>query len=248
MTIMRKLQQEVDGPSGYSLELKLLQAELSEIRNIIELQWLEVIKKYIPNQIDLFKKNGLMHYHKLSNLLNHSTTWPTSERILPKYIIDQIREMSFFQRLAKEFDILFLSDDEGMGEEMVWRLVRPNEPKDVGPLHADAWFWELGHGRPSNESMKRVKVWIAIYCEPGKNGLKIVSGSHRRHWPYSCEKRHGYLKPCFDETIVDLPIELTLTQPGDAIVFNERLLHGGAINMGSETRVSLEFDLCVRPW
>ena len=33
--------------------------------------------------------------------------------------------------------------------------------------------------------------------------------------------------------------------PGMAIVFNDKLLHGGVVNKGSETRISIEFVMCV---
>jgi ectoine hydroxylase-related dioxygenase (phytanoyl-CoA dioxygenase family) len=43
------------------------------------------------------------------------------------------------------------------------------------------------------------------------------------------------LKPILVETI-----------PGQAVVFNDLLLHGGALNKGELSRVSLEFTMLLR--
>ena len=113
------------------------------------------------------------------------------------------------------------------------------------PLHADAWFWELGHGA-TPAGAARVKVWLAIVTEPGLSGLRIVSGSHRREWRFHGEHRHGFVKPQIDEDENELNPQLVPMSPGDAIVFNDRLLHGGAVNQGQKTRVSLEFTMFVK--
>ena len=34
-------------------------------------------------------------------------------------------------------------------------------------------------------------------------------------------------------------------KPGTVIIFNDKLLHGGVVNEGSETRVSMEFTMFV---
>ena len=148
--------------------------------------------------------------------------------------------------MTEELGEFEISDEEQLGwEEMVWRLVRPGQPSDVGPLHSDEWFVIL-----ENEPMplgRRVKVWIAIVCESGKNGLEIVAGSHRRQWRFHGVQLHGKLKPQIDEDVEAMDVRLVPTEPGDAIVFHHDLLHRGAVNAGARMRVSLEFTLCVRP-
>lgn len=185
-------------------------------------------------------------YHELANRLDHGSVWLKSARVLPQAAIDKIRKMSLFKKLESVYGKFDMADEENVGREGIyWRLVRPNEPADIGPLHADAWFWALGHGI-TPPGFRRVKVWVAIYCEPGKSGLRIVPNSHQKRWPYWSEERHGFMKPCFDEAMVDLPIKLAMTAPGKAIVFSDLLLHGGAVNTGYRTRVSVEFTMFVR--
>ena len=122
--------------------------------------------------------------------------------------------------------------------------MRPGAKNDIGPLHADAWYWQLGHGViPPN--MKRIKVWVALFCEPNLNGLRVVPYSQKREWKYHSEHRDGFSKPQIDEDESQLDIRLVPTKPGDTIVFHDNLLHGGALNNGQHTRVSLEFTIFV---
>lgn len=92
--------------------------------------------------------------------------------------------------------------------------------------------------------MQRVKVWIAIYCESGVNGFRLVPGSHREVWAYRRELRDGIVKPLIALKDHQLDIRIFESKPGDAIIFNDRLLHGGALG-GSRSRVSIEFTMFV---
>ena len=73
----------------------------------------------------------------------------------------------------------FISDEENIGYPNVyWRCVRAGSPTDVGSVHADEWFWALGHGTiPSGYT--RVKTWIPI-IQGEQCGLTILPGSHKR--------------------------------------------------------------------
>jgi len=153
--------------------------------------------------------------------------------------------MSLMRILEDEFGYFQISDEDNVGhEEIYWRLVRPNSLTDVDPLHADAWFSDLGHGITPPD-LKRVKVWIAIYCDPGKGGFKFVPGSHKHECPYHGELKNGITKPEIDISEDELDVVIFNSQPGEAIIFNDQLLHGGALGQG-ETRVSLEFTMFVK--
>lgn len=221
--------------------------ELNLVRTQVYGHWLSVIKERSPALANQFLKNGIENYHILSHLLDHGSMWSKMNRILPQNAVDIIRKTSLFKALEDTYGIFEITDEENVGrEEIYWRLVRPNKPSDMGPLHADAWFWELGHGvMPKNR--ERVKVWVALYCEPGLNGLRVVPDSHKKEWKYHGEYRDGFSKPQIDEDENQLQPQLVHTKPGDAIVFHDRLLHGGAPNKGKFTRVSLEFTMLVKP-
>jgi ectoine hydroxylase-related dioxygenase (phytanoyl-CoA dioxygenase family) len=57
---------------------------------------------------------------------------------------------------------------------------------------------------------------------------------------------NGLAKPIFDEKLEDLDIHLVETHPGQAVVFHDKLLHGGAVNMADTCRVSMELTMLVR--
>ena len=236
----------LENEKGYMTGLHLTQEELKKIRSLITNSWLLNIGKNSTSEIvEKFKLAGINRYHDLSYLLDHGLIWPKKTRILNQVAVNEIRNMSLIRRLEEEFGYFDISDEDNVGhEEMYWRLVRPNSPTDVGPLHADAWFWDLGHGI-TPPGYKRVKVWIAIHCTPGKDGFKFVPGSHKHQWPYRGELRDGITKPKIGISEKDLNVEIFNSQPGEAIVFNDQLLHGGVVGQ-SETRVSLEFTIFVK--
>ena len=238
--------EQVSEGCGFYLGLKLQEAELQQVLDCVREQWLEKIKEQAPAHWQQFSERGIERYHELAHLLNHGATWPKAARILPQKTAGMIRKTSLMRNLERVYGHFEISDEDNVGrEEIYWRLVRPNQSSDVGPLHADAWFWDLGHGQtPANT--KRVKVWIALCCEPGLNGLRIVPESHKKQWKYHGEYRDGFSKPQIDEKEEDLNVQLVHTVPGDAIVFHDRLLHGGAVNKGSNTRVSMEFTMFVK--
>ncbi|MCS6812185.1 MAG: phytanoyl-CoA dioxygenase family protein [Cyanobacteria bacterium] len=235
----------LEGELGYFTGIRLLADELVLVKGLIESQWLDTIQQSYPDYAQQFADRGIDRYHELSHLVDHSTLWHKRTRILPASAVSLIRSTSLFKQLEAEFGNFDLSDEEGNGRESIyWRLVRPHQPTDVGPIHADKWFWDL-NGWAMPPETQRVKVWIAIVCEPGLGGLRIAPGSHRQDVPYHGVIRHGIPKPQIDLSEDELPLELFQSQPGDAIVFHDRLLHGGSVTSGTLTRVSLEFTAFI---
>jgi len=242
----QNIKDALENEYGYFTSLHLTEDELLKIRSMITRSWLlNISKNTTPEILEKFQSIGINRYHELAHLLDHGAIWPKPVRILNPEFVSEIRSMSLIKRLEDEFGYFEISDEDNVGhEEMYWRLVRPNSPTDVGPLHADAWFWDLGHGvTPSG--YKRVKVWIAIHCTSGKDGFKFVPGSHKHQWPYNGELRDGITKPRIGISEKELDVVIFKSKPGEAIVFNDQLLHGGAAGQ-NETRVSLEFTMFVK--
>ena len=237
----------LDGSPGFVTGLRLQSDELARVRCLVESYWLSCIEKKAPEYAKDFAEIGIDRYHERAHLIDHGTFWQSvAERNLPLSAALEIRTLSIFKQIELEFGSFTIPDAYGWGsgEPMVFRLVRPNKTSDVGPLHTDQWFWDLlGKTVPSN--VVPYKIWIAIFCEPGLSGLRIVPDSHLQNIPYHGEMRHGILKPQIDVKEEELAIELFHSQPGDAIVFNHKLLHGGAVTAGSRTRVSLELTIFV---
>lgn len=246
---MKNLNEIVEGKEGYSTDVKLSVEDLEKIRYLIKDHWLETIKKHSPENAKIFAEYGMQKYHELSHLIEHSKVWPKTVRCLPQNAVDEIRKMEFFKVLEDNYGKIEISDEDFIGrEEIYWRIVRPNTNSDIGPLHADAWFWEVVQHKITPPDMKRVKLWMAVYCEPGLNGLKVVPNSHVKNWDYKAVLgTDGYIRPKINIKEEDLnDIKLLHTEPGNCVVFHDRLLHGGALNKGNYTRVSLEFTMFVK--
>lgn len=235
---------DIFGAPGFSTDFCLTPDELAFIRQAVRAQWLRRIKKLAPQHVHVFAELPIERYHECSHLIDHKLAWPKAERLFAPSIVSALRGGPFIRSLESSFGPFAISNEECLlPEEIYWRLVRPNCAGDVGSIHADAWFWELGHGKPI-VNQTRVKVWVALHCESGKNGFRLVRGSHRSNWPYSGERRDGFIKPVIGVDESELNPELVNSAPGQAIVFHDRLLHGGAPG-GDTTRVSFEFTMLL---
>lgn len=237
------LENLLKGATGFLTGMKLEPEEFDKVKSAIENHWLENIQKLTPQYADRFALKGMTKYHELSHSIDHGLAFRKKARILPASFVEQMRNMPIFKKLTAKFGKFDFYNDE-----IYWRIVRPNHPEDVGPLHADKWFWEVKpeDGDPRiNKQIEPIKCWIAIACQPGRDGLRVVSGSHLREWPYHAEKRHNTIKPQIDVNESEFSIELFRSEPGDLILFGDKLIHGGAKTTGEFCRISLEFTMQV---
>jgi hypothetical protein len=237
---------------GFSTDISLSDEDLILFRNCIDSQFLEVISGLESSTREKLAEKGIENYHEVSSLVDHNQLWNKKNRCLPVESVSKIKATNFFVKLKNifgEFKISDLAYDQvkviGV-EEIYWRLVRPGVPTDVGTLHADKWFHEiLGfHDTIIPKNITTVKIWIPIYCEPGKNGLLMVPDSHLKKWKYSFSiNNNGQPRPVFEDEAETVLIN---TPPGNVLIFNEGTLHGGAVNKGDKTRVSIEITLLLQ--
>lgn len=250
---MLNLKHQVFGEAGFSSDLKLSASELDTFRHHINTQWLNTINNLYPELTHKAKTLGIANYHQISDRINHQRTWPKSNRVLPKDSVLQIKNLPFLTTLRREFGEFALSDiydtKQHIGhEEVYWRLVRPQQASDVGPLHKDRWFhgaFNGGYGMFPDDEVT-LKIWIPIFCEPGKSGLRLLAGSHLKEWKYHIEVTDGVPRPVPDEDLSNLGAELIPTEPGNILLFHENVLHGGALNSGNSTRVSVEITMVLK--
>ena len=237
----------VEGEEGFSLAVRLSAPELETLEQAVRAKYMSNIRARAPSEAEWFETRSVGDYHLGQDKVQHDKIWNKASRIFDSATVETIKSLPFMNRLREEFGPFAISGESGLQEEEIyWRLVRPGKKEDVGPVHADQWFWALGNGE-TPEGVERVKIWIAVMTEPGRNGLQVVPGSHRRDWQWHGESRDGIMKPVFDEDPATIGLHLPEFTPGQAIVFNDRLLHAGAVNGGRKTRVSMEFTLFTRP-
>lgn len=236
---------------GYTLENKISYSELEIFKIAINKQWLKRIERDFPEIAKEIKnkKLSIENYNEISDHLNHAEIWSKSERILPKCFSNWFINSSFAKDLEKKYGLFKISDEDNLGyPNIYWRLVRPRKSSDVGPLHRDAWFWELNNEFPKPTfNFSRLKVWIPIYIEKGFNGLLVEPFSQKRNdIKWSGEFRHGIVKPSLITPHSELNPILLNTNIGETVVFNDNLIHGGALNKGKKCRVSVEFTLLIK--
>ncbi len=248
MTTNAAILGEVLESPGFSAALSLSTCDLTLFRRLIHSQWLTRIAQCHPALRERAESLGIGGYHELSGEIDHPKLWPKAQRILPQAAVEALKQTNLFRDLRAVFGDFTLAEGyhgrthiAGL-DEIYWRLVRPRAVNDVGALHADHWFHEMMHmgGKAFSASAFTLKVWLPIYCEPGRNGLLLVPNSHRREWKHSTQWVNGLPKPQFDDTADAILIP---TPSGNMLIFHERTLHGGAINQGQSTRVSAEMTL-----
>lgn len=247
---------DVLGEPGYSTAFAITDHELAHIRDLIGEQWIARIESAHPEHAARFREAGLERYHELSHLVPHSDLWPKEQRVLTREAVAQALQLDFIPRLRtllgvdfRIADVLFFSKSTADYPEIHWRLVRPGVTTDVGGMHTDRWFHDLFEGEEPlyGNDQTTVKMWVPIFTETGRNGLYVVPGSHLKNWRVKYTPgADGFRRPALDEPLADDQKYLVPLQPGQAILFNENLLHGGAVNGGSTTRVSIEFTLLIK--
>lgn len=245
--IPQDLASHVDGDPGYWVGVLLGAGELAQVKSMIRDMFLARIREFAPDLQDRFEHIDLAQYHRYADYLDHAAAWPRHARLFHRDAIDFIRNSELLRQLGAALGGLEITNEvENAAPEIVWRLVRPNRPDDVGPLHADGWFWEINRW-PVPAGYRRVKIWTMVEGESGRAGLTVVPGSHQSGpWSYAMEYRHGLDKPVFDEAVLGARRPTLLdTPPGTSVVFNDALLHGGAVTGGDHCRVSFEFTLFV---
>ena len=241
------IRENVFGTNGFDISQKLTQTEMDIITRAIQTQFSDRLTNLHPDRWQEIEALDLSMYHMCAGNIDHKKAWPKVNRILPLECTRDIKSMDFFHRLEAEFGPLRISNEEGKEEEETyWRIVRPESTSDIGPAHADAWFWECGHGE-TPEGLSRFKIWIPIVSEPGKNGLQVVPGSHLNdEYHYEPVMKDGFLKPNFIGDESQIGLELMPLNPGNMIIFNDKLIHKGALNRGKCTRISLEMTCFFR--
>lgn len=236
---------------GFSKEIVLDSNELENLKIAIHEQWLENISRYSPEIIKLINDQNLSvkDYHHISDHLDHSNIWTKKSRILPKKFFLEFIESKLFSKIRNIFGEIEISDEENYGYgNIYWRLVRPKKSNDVGPYHRDSWFWELNNNFPKpSYPFYRVKFWISIETERNKSGLLIEENSHKRkNVNWIGKHKHGIVKPVLLDHPDLFDMQLIDTKSGEIIIFNDDLIHGGAVNNGNNTRVSAEFTILVK--
>jgi hypothetical protein len=185
------------------------------------------------------KIKDLERYHLHSFSKKHSGL-TKKKRIFNLDQYKKIRSFSLFKWLEDNFGNIGITNEElSEHEEIYWRIVRPNCENDVGPVHADAWFWQTGIGTVPKDKV-RIKIWIQIAgTEPG---LIFYPNTHHLEFNYETKIVDEKNKPVFDVNNYNISRKFVTESIGMPFIFNDRLLHGGYVST-NDTRGSIEFTM-----
>ena len=234
---------------GYDCEsFSITNAEHQIIFDIINNMWINRIKAVDPDYfINNPDSDRISRYHHTSISSMHNQLWPKNNRIFCNDDFLKVKDMAFMKKLSEVFGNFYISDESDLGfGNMYWRLVRPFEDSDVGPIHADSWYWQCNdqYGYSPSSFSKRLKVWIPISTEVGKNGLLVEDGSHlRTDIIWQPKYTNNEYKPFIQSHHLPLNLHLLDLDVGSVLLFDDLLLHGGSPNIGTSCRISLEFTL-----
>ena len=235
---MLGLKNTIENKVGYKI-FKTKKNDIQNIKDIIQESLNKTLKKNKLNPCLIDEYHNL----KLSDQL-HKKIWTRKNRVASNKLIKYLKNESYlFKILKKEFgNIEFSKKVDPIKPDSYWRLVRPNKKNDVGPIHADQWFWKANKWIvPKNK--KVFKIWILLSNKLDK-GLSVIPNSYlKKDWIYKKIYKDGIFKPKFNEMKNSYKIKNLITPKGKILIFNYGLLHAGLINRDKDTRVSLEFSL-----
>ena len=218
----------------------------------------ELIRSYILDNLNQRSKTIGVHFNSWEDLLVnyesnqkiHLLIANKKYRLLSKDQVESVFRTELFRDIANLLGKFNVSDEEDYGwPEVYWRIVRPNKSDDIGPLHADAWFWTLNPDWKNNsKELRRTKVWIPLQCEESLNGLHVIPRSHKHTSKYAYNKvtSNNKSKPVIQSQPEKEDLLLLSPEYGSLVIFDDNLVHGGALNNGRYPRISIEFTCLTK--
>ena len=226
------------------------------LQKLISDSELNRIKYHILSNIaDIYSVHGeepfsdweeLVTTYSTVNDQQHSLLSAKSARTFKSEQVNDILSMAFVEKLKTVIGSFLVTQEECIGyPEIYWRITRPFQASDIGPLHADGWFWDLNPSWKPDYFCNRIKLWVPLEIDIGKNGLNVFPGSHNMHFDYTIHNSEGKQKPVLSTLVDQASLQLLMTKTMDAVLFHDRLLHGGAPNLSCKPRISFEMT-CSR--
>jgi ectoine hydroxylase-related dioxygenase (phytanoyl-CoA dioxygenase family) len=235
--------------------------EIKNFENLIK----KKIDKYLKN-----KNWNLSDYHKHIDKENNNKITNTLRRYIniDKKIIDKIRVNKRISQILKNkwrHDKFLIPNQNyllGMKKKITIKDVNKNEipfrivvPKrntysisGAPPPHVDLNAGTVIRNKNKVVSPVNLTLWTPIIGFSNKYTLQFAPGSHLLNHPISNVKKISkYISPVFKKKYYQkFKYKRINLKKGEAILFDVNLLHGGAENLGSKTRVNLEFRLYNR--
>jgi hypothetical protein len=198
------------------------------------------------------KENNLGIYHKfVNNEDDHKKIVKATERsiLLTKKLQKKIKENQYIKNITKKnwnkdkYQIKLFINKKIKNNHAVFRLARPDtlSKADVGGYHID-----LHYDNKINKNINSLfTIWTPIVGFNNKYTLKLSPMSHKKKHPLNqFEKQNIYISKVFKKNYTK---KFKFIRPnlkiGESIIFHPNLLHGGSLNFGKKTRISIDFRI-----
>tara|TARA_B100000579_G_C22847086_1_gene865044 strand:+ start:1308 stop:2051 length:744 start_codon:yes stop_codon:yes gene_type:complete len=218
------------GHKDIDLVIKKISNKLNNLQKIAQINEKNI---HLLHKINFSKKN----YKKIIQTKNRNFFFS------PDLIKQRVNKSKVKEILNKiwghnNFKIVWIGSPkrkEFRYNRIAFRLARPKNKFDVAGEHIDSY---------NNEKNYFFTIWVPIIGFNKKYSLKIYPKTHSVNHDKNVKKynkknsrlfKKGYLKK-FKEKRFSL-------RKGDALIFDQNLIHGGAINNGNKTRLSIEIRI-----
>ena len=199
---------------------------------------------------DKITTNNLGYYHKIINNDKIHKKVVNAKRRNIKFSKNDIRTISknyFIQSLTKnfwghdKFEIKILKSSTK--NKSVFRIARPYilSKEDVGGHHIDTHYG----GKLRSGKKGLLTIWTPLVGFSKKYCLKMAPGSHlKKHSIKNIKKQKLYMTQVFKTAYAKkFNFKRFNLKEGQAIIFHPNLLHGGSVNLGKKTRISMDFRI-----
>ena len=226
-----------------------------DIEKII-LQIFSKIKKISKNKDGLINAGQLKFYHqKVIEKKIHEKCVKNKTRyvIFNNQMLKKIRNNKYLNSIIKNFwgsaafrirwDLL--NSKKLITNTVGFRIVRPHnsnkKAEDAGGEHTDMYF-----GDKRNNSFRALLIiWCPLIGFSEKYTLRIAPKSHLINHPVNeIKKQQKFLSPVMNyKYIKKFKFIRPRLRVGQAILFHPNLIHGGSINKGNLTRISIDLRI-----
>ncbi len=180
---------------------------------------------------------GRYHEHGLSDEAHARLMGPKHRRL---HLPADIQSMLLNDRAMKLFESFWshravaikdIIDREWVFGTCGFRMVRPGGGGDVAGIHSE-----------SSYDIMPITMWLPVVGFDPRYTLKLAPGSHLVEHPSAAivKSKQFTARPYTENYANQFDYIRPAMRKGQAIVFHPRLLHGGSVNAGDETRSSIE--------
>lgn len=198
--------------------------------------------KIVNNKIDKYHQFNLNDKEHHILMKSYSRYIRIEEKIKKKiynknilYILDKLWNHKHFR-----ISTIFGAEKILKNNCASFRIARPYKyfKTDVAGLHVDGNY----DGDIKDNYDNLVTIWIPLKGFSSKYTLKLAPRSHLYNHAKQLIKNNKTLQPNLKKNYIS---KFNFIRPdlhiGQGIIFHSNLLHGGSYNLGSNTRVSIDF-------